>query len=196
MVEGMQIEGEAPKRLGRPPLRREVRETESIRSEVRPDSVREAEEYARQIQEQIGTEIFNPDEFYISQDEIPEGWSYEWKACQIVGKDNNYRMLELSRLGWRPVLAERHPYKMPANYPKTDPIMIKGQMLMELPKVLTERASKAHIRESKEALRNSEAKLYDAPPNTAPRDDPSVTRAGLNKVTRDYRNPAGQRGDE
>ena len=83
MVEGMQIEGETPKRgPGRPSLRA----AETLRPDTRMDSVREAEEYAQSILDAMGTENYNPDEFYISPEEIPDGWSYQWKATAVVGK--------------------------------------------------------------------------------------------------------------
>lgn len=177
MVEGMQIEGETPKRgPGRPSLRA----AETLRPDTRMDSVREAEEYAQSILDAMGTDNYNPDEFYISPEEIPDGWSYQWKATAVVGKENTYHTLELKRSGWREVMAERHPYKMPKGY--TGAITIKGLTLMELPKVLTDKAERAHIRESKEVLRNSEKQLYETPTNTGPRDDPKLN----NRITREY----------
>ena len=196
MAENLKIEGEPARR---PPIRPNTRDTglfggaDTLRPDPRADSVREAEEYARQITEALGHENYNPDEFYIDPAEIPEGWSYQWKSSAIVGKENTYHMLELRRGGWREVMAERHPYKMPAGY--VGAITIKGLTLMELPKVLTDRAEYAHIRESREVIRNSEAQLYETPGNTAPRDDPSVKRAGLNKVSRDFVSPRGARED-
>jgi hypothetical protein len=180
-AEGLKIEGE--KGSGRQALR----SADTLRPDTRADSVREAEEYARQITEALGHDNYNPDEFHIDRQEIPDGWSYQWKASAIAGKENVYHILGLRRAGWREVPAERHPYKMPKGY--VGAITIKGLTLMEIPKILTDKAEYAHIRESKEALRTSEAKLYEAPANTAPRDDPSVTRAGLNKVTKDFANP-------
>ena len=187
MVEGMQIEGDTPKRgPGRPPLR----QAETLRPEVRMDSVREAEEYAQSILDAMGTDNYNPDEFHISSEEIPEGWSYQWKAAAVVGKENTYHMLELKRGGWREVMAERHPYKMPKGY--VGSIAIKGFVLMELPKVLTDKAERAHIRESKEVLRNSEKQLYETPGGTGPRDDPKLQ----NRVTREYASPKQGRSED
>ena len=187
MAEGLRIEGE--KGSGRPALR----DSETLRPDTRLDSVREAEEYARKITEELGHDNYNPDEFYIDKSIIPDGWSYQWKAAAIAGKENVYHILGLRRAGWREVMTDRHPWMMPQGY--TGPISIKGLVLMELPKVLTDKADYAHIRESKEALRNSEAKLYEAPANTAPRDDPSVMRAGLNKVSKDYADSRRSRDD-
>ena len=196
MTENMRIEGEPGKRgANRQPTRDSglFGGAETLRPDTRADSVHEAEEYARQITEALGHENYNPDEFYIDPTEIPEGWSYQWKASAVAGKENTYHMLELRRGGWREVMAERHPYKMPAGY--VGAISIKGLTLMEMPKVLTDRAVSAHIRESKDALRNSEANLRDTPANTAPRDDPSVSRAGLNSVKRDFVSPRGVRDE-
>lgn len=191
MVEGMQIEGEPVKRgPGRPPLR----DRETLRPDVRADSVREAEEYARQITEAIGYDNYNPDEFFIDPSEIPDGWSYQWKAVSIAGKDNTYHVLELARNGWRAVPTSRHPHKMPSGTPGDSPIIIKGLQLSELPKVLTEQKERAHVRESKEVLRNSEAQLYDTPANTATREDPGLKKLGIG-VTKEYMRPRGARED-
>ena len=196
MVENLRIEGEPGKRA---PIRPNPRDTglfgaaESIRPDARPDSVREAEEYARKIEEALGGEGYNSDKLHIDENEIPEGWSYQWCSSQIIGMENTHHMMELRRQGWREVMASRHPYKMPPGYEGA--IVVDGLTLMEKPKVLTERAHHEHIRQSRAVLRNSEDKLYETPNNTAPRDDPSVKRAGLNKVTRDNVRPQGARED-
>lgn len=175
----MEIEGEIKRGPGRPPLRRE----EGLRAEVRvSDSVHEAEEYARQLIESGADQGSETDEFYISPGIIPDGWSYQWKASHIAGKENGYHILSMTRSGWRPVPAERHPEMMPKGY--SGPIEKKGLILMELPQIMVERANRRHFTESREVLINTERQLYDTPANTAPRDDPSVLARGLNKVGR------------
>lgn len=176
----------------RRPVRAEGDSREEPRADMRPDSVREAEEYARELLEMRQDDAYYQDEFYIDQAIVPEGWSYQWKASHIAGKENGYHILSLRRNGWKHVPASRHPEMMPDGWEGS--IEKKGQFLMELPKILTDRANKAHIRESKDALRNSEAQLYETPKNTGPRDDPSVMR-NINKITRETINPKQNRDD-
>ena len=189
MIENMQIEGEIKRGPGRPPLRREA----SDRPDNRPDSVREAEENARKLLEEMGDRPYEADEFYIDPAIIPEGWAYQWKASHVVGKENGYHILELSRNGWREVPASRHPEMMPKGWEGC--IEKKGLRLMEIPKIMVDRAEKRHIRESTEVLMNTERQLYDTPANTAPRDDPSVIARGMNKVGRTIVSGSAPRDD-
>ena len=182
MAENMQIEGEIKRGPGRPPLRG----ADNGRSDNRPDSVREAEEYARAIMESMGDRPYEADEFYIDPSIIPDGWAYQWKATHVIGKENGYHVLELERNGWRSVPASRHPDMMPRGWEGC--IEKKGLRLMELPKILVERAEKRHIKDSREVLYNTERQLYETPANTGPRDDPSVMRA-INKVGRTIETP-------
>ena len=176
MVEGLRIEGE--KGAGRAALRN----SDAARVDTRPDSVREAEAYALEAESARDLGEHSYDKFHIPPEIIPEGWSYQWKAAAVAGKENVYHILALRKAKWREVMAERHPWMMPTGY--EGPITVDGLVLMELPKVLTDKAEYAHIRESKEVLRASEQKLYETPANTGPRDDPGLTSRGLHRVTR------------
>ena len=192
MVEGIKIEGEASKRA---PLRSNPRDSglfgaeDTLRVDLRPDSLREAEEYARQIEEGLNGEGYNSDKLHIDPSEVPEGWTYQWVSTTIVGMENTHHLMEMRRQGWREVQASRHPYKMPPGY--VGAIVVEGLTLMEKPKVLTDRAHYEHIKQSRAVLRNSEDKLYETPANTAPRDDPGLR----NKVKRTIERPEGARED-
>lgn len=200
--EGMPIEGvrTAPLEglggapISRPPIERAPIRNDDLRSDLRSQSMREAEEYAREIMETRGDAAYEVDEFYIDPSIMPAGWGYQWKSSHIAGKENGYHILNLQRAGWRPVPASRHKGMMPDGWEGA--IEKKGLILMELPQVLIDRANKLHTRESKEALRNAEGQLYETPANTGPRDDPGLLARGINKVTRETINPRQGRADE
>ena len=197
-TEGMPIEGAEPRRgPGRPPLRRDegLRPAEALRPDLRPDSEREAEEYARKIMEGGVDLEYNGDVFHFDPSEIPPGWNYEWKAEEIIGKDNRHHMSELRRKGWREVQSSRHRERMPDGY--EGPIRIDGQILMEWPKILVEEMKLIEKREAKGKLRDAEAKLHEAPPKTGPRNDPGLTSRGLNRgATKEIVNPRARREDD
>lgn len=191
MAEGMMIEGdEAPRRgPGRPPLRQK----ETLRPDTRSESLREAEEYARQIMEEGLSDSYSFDEFHIDKADIPDGWEYQWKRTEVLGKEDRAHQLEVAKNKWRPVDASRHPEKMPPGH--VGPIIIKGLMLCEIPKSIADTRRRMENREAVDVLKNSESMLYETPPNTAPRDDPSLSRAGINKVSKDFRAPAGSHAE-
>lgn len=197
MTEGMAIEAdEAPPRIdGRTREgRAALRSRETLRPDTRSDSVKEADDYARQIMDEIGTDVTSFDEFYLDPAEIPEGWEYQWKRIEVLGKEDRGHHLEMMRNKWRPVSASRHPHMMPTGHDGA--IIIKGLMLCEIPKMIADQRRKLEKGEARDELANAEAKLHETPANTAPRDDPSVTRAGLNKVSKDYVRPGGAVSDE
>jgi hypothetical protein len=151
----------------RPPIAAATEET--VRPQMRVDSVREAEEYARQVIENLGDSFEQTDEFYVDHNVIPDGWAYEWKRVSVAGQLDEHYMTGLLRQGWRAVPASRHPEMMPAG--AKGAIQKKGLQLMEWPKVLTTRALKRQSAEAKDVLKNSEKALYDTPASTASRDE-------------------------
>jgi hypothetical protein len=159
---------------------------EAIRPDTRLDSVREAEEYAKSIVAQYGDMPEATDTFYVDPNWAPEGWMYQKVATHIAGKENTFHVQAMKRAGWRPVMAERHPELMPSGH--VGPIEQGGLMLMERPKVLNDRALERQNKENRDVLRNAEAKLYDTPANTGPRDDPGLAKLGVG-VKKGYERP-------
>jgi hypothetical protein len=143
---------------------------DEMRAESRPDSVREAELRAQEILDSLDGSETGTNELNIPANLAPPGWRYQLRAETVAGMENRHHMLGLYRTGWRPVPASRHPWLMPAGH--EGPIVIKGLMLMELPEVLVEQRYARENREALDQLRNSEKRLSEAPPNTAPRDNP------------------------
>lgn len=81
----------------------------------------------------------NADKFYIPQDIIPDGWSYEWKTESILGEPQTAHQMHMAENGWTPVMADRHPgLFMPNDY--KGPIRRDGMVLMERPIELTQEA--------------------------------------------------------
>jgi hypothetical protein len=98
----------------------------------------------------------------------PPGWTYEWKTHSVWNKEYPQYYTSLLRTGWSPVPSARHRDLVFAGY-DNDSIIIDGMILMERPKELTDRVKKRELSKAIDQVRNSEAKLTEAPPGTAPR---------------------------
>lgn len=189
-IEGFREEPKIDKRTKeyRDSLRADVRS--EVRAEPERDSIREAELRAQEIMDSLGDSAYQVDEFYVDPGIIPAGWTYQWRRQTVAGKEDPHYMVGLKRSGWREVPASRHPEMMPIGW--SGAIEKKGLVLMELPEILVTRKQDADKREAIDQLRNSEAMLREAPPNTATRDDPGLTRAGLNVAKRTIERPIRQ----
>lgn len=71
----------------------------------------------------------NDSPYYIPQEIIPEGMTYEWKRKSVMGEADHANMLALQRNGWLMVPAERHPDRA---------VELDGLVLMECPTVFVE----------------------------------------------------------
>jgi hypothetical protein len=100
--------------------------------------------------------------------EAPPGWSYEWKTHSVFNKEYPQYHSSLLRGGWTPVPAARHRNLTYAGY-SDENIIIEGMILMERPKELTDRVRKREYLKAVDQVRQSEAKLADAPAGHAPR---------------------------
>ena len=141
---------------------------ESVRPPVR-SSRNEAEEYARQFLNDFGDTIDQTDEFYIRSDMQPDGWTYHWKRELLTGKEDPYHIMDLQARGWRFIPVTRHPELMPPG--SAGVIRKKGLALMEIPKILADRAIAKENKEARDVQRNAEKALYETPHGTAPRDE-------------------------
>src|SRR6516165_4102409 len=106
------------------------------------------------------------DRFYA---EAPPGWSYEWKTHTVFNKEFPHYTNLLMRNGWSAVPSSRHRELLWPGY-TDEAIIIDGLMLMERPRELTDRRRMREIRKATDQVRDSEAKLAEAPAGTAPRD--------------------------
>lgn len=115
------------------------------------------------------------DRFYC---EAPPGWTYEWKVHTVFNKTFPHYSNQLQRNGWAPVPAHRVRQLLWPEY-SDETVVIDGLMLMERPQELTIRRRNIERIKATDQVRNSEAKLSEAPPGTAPRDAHRKTRPTL-----------------
>ncbi len=120
------------------------------------------------------------DKFYIDPAIIPDGWSYEWRAYTVLGKEDPSYQVRLANSGWDPVPRDRHPFLMPSDY-SGQTILRDGQMLMERPLVITQEAQQRDKKAARDQVRAKEEQLGAAPPGTFergahPKTAPSVKK--------------------
>lgn len=181
---------EAPRKRGRPPrakpeipapvvqqaepvAREEEPTRRDLRVEPRPilreeDPRVRAARRAAEIRNHLGSMDEGTDEFYIDQNSIPPGWSYEWKRKVVLGKEDPAYQVHLARTGWEPVPASRHPSYMPEGSTSAT-IERKGMILMERPLELSEEARAIDARRARNQVRQKEAQLNSAPDGTMQR---------------------------
>lgn len=140
----------------------------SPRQEMRPDPAKSDDPRARakaraaQIKQDAGGDLDDGiDEF--AAPPAPDGWTYEWKRKEVMGKEDHTYQTQLLRKGWEPVPAERHPEMMPAGM-KDGSIERKGLVLMERPKEITDEAREIERRRARQQVRIKEDQLSAAPP--------------------------------
>jgi hypothetical protein len=153
-----------------------------MRSSMREESPRErAKRRAAEVRNNLGDMEEGPDDFYIDQKSIPDGWSYEWKRKTVWGQEDPAYQIQLARMGWEPVPANRHPSYMPdtGGY-KT--IERKGMILMERPKELTDEAKNIELKKARNQVRQKEAQLSSAAgPDQFGRDNKGSPMVKINK---------------
>ena len=135
--------------------------------EARPGYVDHMERARRRISElraQYGDLDSGDGDMYLDRfyAESPPGWTYEWKTHSVFNKTIPHYSNQLLRTGWAPVPANRHRELLFPEY-TDESIIIDGLMLMERPKELTDRRRLRERNKAAEQVRNSEAKLVDAP---------------------------------
>jgi len=118
---------------------------------------------SQEVRANIGDMDQGLDEFYIDPRIIPEGWSYEWKMNTVLGQPNPAYQVQLQRMGWDCVPAERHPEMMPVG-DKHAIIERKGMVLMERPADLTEEAKNIEKRRARQQIQNKQEQLGQAKP--------------------------------
>jgi len=167
------VADEAP--ISRPEMRAPLREE---------DPRTRAARRAAEIMEHLGGDMDDgTDEFYVSPNDIPTGWSYEWKTKSVLGLENPAEMVQLARTGWEAVPAARHPAYMPAGS-KDATIERKGMILMERPMEITEQARQIELRKARNQVRQKEAQLSAAPEGQFGRQ--KSDGSGLVKISKSY----------
>lgn len=146
----------------------------AARSEVRP-AMRE-ENHAERARKRIaelrnhGAELDEgTDEFYISADLIPDGWTYEWKRYSTYNQIDSSHIREMERKGWAFVPSSRHPQMM-AIGDTGNIILRKGLVLMERPTEIVDEARMIERRRAADQVRSKEQQLSGTPEGTMTRD--------------------------
>ena len=102
------------------------------------------------------------DKFYIDPSQIPDGWSYEWKAWTVLGAENPGKQVSDARTGWEAVPAYRHPEMMPGGY-TGETIDRDGMRLMERPAEITNEVKALELRKARDQVNQKEAQIKGAP---------------------------------
>jgi hypothetical protein len=105
------------------------------------------------------------DKFEFDRSIIPDGWDYAWKRLTVYGQEDPAYQVQLSRNGWEPVPAKRHPEMMPHDW-KHATITRDGQILMMRPMEITERSRLIEKRNALNQVRVKELQLGSAPNGT------------------------------
>lgn len=152
----------------------------AMRPDMRDDDPRaRAAARAAQIDENIDFDEA-PDEFFIPAEDIPDGWTYEWKRRTVFGKADPGNDIALARHGWENVPAARHPTFMPRGYTGAD-IERNGMVLMERPETVTEKSRGADHRRARALMHQKEEQLGQAPPGTFERSNKADSMVNIRK---------------
>lgn len=139
----------------------------------RDDSRARAAERAAELRGHLGNLDEGTDDFYVSPDDIPDGWTYEWKRHTTYGQEDPAYQVQLAREGWTPVPASRHPNMMPVN--ATESVVLrKGCILMECPTEIVVERKMIEKKKARDQVRHKEAQIAGTPEGTLTRDDARV----------------------
>lgn len=137
------------------------------------DSRARAAARAAELRGHLGDLDEGTDEFYVPNDMVPDGWTYEWKRHTVFGQEDPAYQVQLAREGWTPVPAARHPQLMPAGQAE-GAILRKGMVLMECPSEIIEERRSIETRRARKQVRDKESSIAGTPEGTLTRDDPRV----------------------
>lgn len=140
--------------------------TKSARAPMRePSSKDRAAARAAELRDHGSLDQDDSDQFFIPPEDIPDGWTYEWKMFTTLGQQDPAVQVQQARAGWEPVPASRHPSYMPRGY-VGETIMRQGQMLMERPTEIVEQARAREYRKARAQVHDKEVQLGATPDAT------------------------------
>lgn len=149
--------------IERAPVPTATIERPELRPDLRPEDSRAlAEQKAREWFAHIDTLPDGQDKYYIAPNKIPDGWTYEWKTHEVLGKQDPQYQVQLAQTAWQAVPASRHAEMMPAGF-RGATIDIGGMRLMERPRLITDYQKAKDERNAKAPINNLRAKLGAAP---------------------------------
>ena len=102
------------------------------------------------------------DKYYVDPAEIPDGMSYEWKRQSTFGKEDPSYQVNLARMGWTPVPADRHATMMPEGFSGKH-VERDGMVLMERASVSTDAVRARDLRKARAQVRDNEVQLGQSP---------------------------------
>lgn len=166
--------------------------TDELRAEAEAEAEKPAEPYVREedpreraarraaeVRAHGGNTEEGVDKYFIDPSLIPPGWSYEWKRKLLLGKEDPAYDVNLTRGGWEPVPARRHPEMMPKG--KYSTIERDGMILMERPYVLTENARSIEKKRARQQVKFKEDQLNNPPAGTFERTNKDQPLANIKK---------------
>jgi len=134
-----------------------------VRDDMRDEDPRaRAERRAREWFSHIDSLPDGQDKYYIDPAKIPDGWTYEWKTHEVLGKQDPQYQVALAQTAWVAVPASRHPEMMPTGFSGAT-IDIGGMRLMERPEAITRYQRAKDERNARAPVENIRAKLAAAP---------------------------------
>lgn len=144
-------------------------EAAEVKAAARPGSAREGNARTEPLTAPVRSRRYSasdmPNEFHIPDDQIPEGASYQWNNHTVFGQSNPSYDSFMQMQSWEPVPAKRHPHLMPPNTDPGAPIIVKGQILVERPRELTQEALTEEYHKAVGEVRRKEEQLYGPAPD-------------------------------
>lgn len=157
-------------------------ETKSARAPMRePSSKDRAAARAAELRDHGSLDQDESDQFFIPPEDIPDGWTYEWKTYTVLGQEKPAYQVQIARAGWEAVPASRHPGYMPHGY-TGGTIVRDGQVLMERPTEIVEQARATERRKARDQVRAKEIQLGAAPDGQFARDNKGTPLAQIGKT--------------
>src|SRR5215831_4530186 len=92
------------------------------------------------------------DKFFISPEDIPDGWSYQWIALSVLGEVQRTSIAQFKMGGWEPVPMSRYPGRYGPD-DSEEPIVIDDLGLFERPIQLTQEARREEIGAAMELIK-------------------------------------------
>jgi hypothetical protein len=110
----------------------------------------------------------------------PDGWEYEFKRRTVYNQEDPAYQISLSRTGWQAVPASRHPGEMPLGG-NHQTIERDGMVLMERPKMISDRVRERDRKMARDQVRVKEQQLSTAPDGQFERNSDARTRPNIKK---------------
>lgn len=128
---------------------------------------------AAELRNHLGDAEVSSSQFDLPMDQIPDGWTYNWKRISVYEWEDKNNLINVRRDGWEAVPASRHPEMMPKGDEKGF-IIRDGMMLMECPTEIVQDRQRVELKKARDQVRFKEAQLSGTPEGTLTRDHAKV----------------------